>query len=353
MQNLDTLCNSTSIHQQISESRIMHTLSLIHVSEIDSISSRLPQCFNNQTICTLLRSVSLFSSSMPTLFHHFLVGQYREFECLAVLCHQHWSEFCTKVPKDYAPLTESLQHVHLLEYTRDSLIGKTVLEIHQSLQEVFSELLGPHSLITVADNSFNMLLVNGKVWFNFRNYLFPIMKWLIHLLQAIEQGHIDCKNVQDAVLILASNHKQQIVENAHHLTKILGQNLLDKILMIIPDTNGEGHKALASDNMVNKTPLGVIASTCVVLLVHATTPKSHQTESQSISLKSVLPRLQDALLTNKEESSDFYVNHTKLVVSNIQREALMYKSKCEQLIQTMTDGSSQPTDILQSFFNGP
>ena len=75
---------------------------------------------------------------------------------------------------------------------------------------------------------------------------------------------------------------------------------------------------------------------------------SPQTDSQL--LKSVLPALHKAVIANKEENTHYYASITKKIVSNFQREALMYKSKCEQEIETMTGGSPQSADILRSLF---
>ena len=87
----------------------------------------------------------------------------------------------------------------------------------------------------------------------------------------------------------------------------------------------------------------LLVSTCVALLVQATTLKHPQTKS----LKSVLPALHKVLIAKKGECVSYM---TKKQILNIQREAQAYKSKCEQLIETLTSESAQSVDILRSLF---
>ena len=348
MQKLDMLYNSTSIHQQLSESQIIHTLSLLQTSEADSAFTS-PQCFNDQIVCNLLDSASLFCRSIPDLFHLFLFGERREFECLAALCYQHWNKFCAKLPKDYPPLKDGLKQVHSMEYIKDSPLGQTTMEIYQSIRAVFAELLGSQDLLTAVGASVNELGVKGESCFHLKNYFLLILKWLLLLFHAIEHGYVNGNNFQETVLILASNHRQQIVDNAHKIAEIFDQDLLDKTIELIPKTNTisqERSRVLILD--MNKTTFSLLSSMCLTLLVHATMSKSPQTELQSF--KSVLPALCKALIANKDESTDHYARLIKKAVSNIKREALTYKSKCEQVIETMTGGSSQSVDILRSLF---
>jgi hypothetical protein len=351
MQKLDALHGSASIHHQVSESRIMHMLSLLHVSEAECVF-KSPQCFSTLFACDTLSSVSLYWRSIPTLLDHFLEGETGEFECLAVLCRQYWNEFSTKVPKDYSPLMDTLKKVHTIEYRRDDVIGSATVEVYQSLQGVFSELLGSHDLLTVANASFDSLVVNGESCFNYRNYTLLIMKWFILLLHAIEKGHVDGKALQGDVLVFVSNYKQQIADDAPKISQILGQDATDKIIQLIPQTKkvSKACSQHCNSDMYHKGAFGLLGSMILALLVHATMLESPQTESQSLT--SLLLALRKALLTDKEETTDSYMCITKKQISNIQREAQMYKSKCEQLIDTLTDGSPQSVDILGSLFQG-
>ena len=122
--------------------------------------------------------------------------------------------FFAKVPKNCALLTDILDKIHSVEYRRDDVIGNATVEVYQSLQGIFSELLGSHDLLTVANASFNSLLVNGESCFNYRNYTLLIMKWFILLLHAIEKEHMYGKLLQDDVLMFVSNYRQQIVDDA-------------------------------------------------------------------------------------------------------------------------------------------
>ena len=239
MQKLDTLHKSTTILQQMMEPHMMNMLSILQISESDSVGTS-PKCFDITIVGDLLRSVSLFSRSLRYLL---LAGENREFECLAMLCHQHCDEFSAKMPKDCVPVIDSLQQVHSLEYTKDSLIGQTAVQIHQSLHDLFSELLGSQNLLTVVDTSFNKVLVNGQSYFNVKNYILPMAKWSILLLQAIEQGHVNGENLQDTVLIDAINRRHILVENGDEITKIVGQDLYDKVIQLIPQTNQVGQQS--------------------------------------------------------------------------------------------------------------
>lgn len=351
MRKLDALHNSTSIHHQVSESRIMHMLSLLQLTEAEC-EFKSPQCFTTLFACDMLSSVSLYWRNIPTLFDHFLEGETGEFEYLAVLCRQYWNEFCAKVPKDYAPLTNTLKKVCSVEYRRDDVIGNATVEVYQSLQGMFSELLGSHDLLIVTNASFNSLVVNGESCFNYRNYMLLIMKWFVLLLFAIDKGHVDGQLLQDHVLMFASNYRQQIVDDAPKISQILGQDSTDKIIELIPQTKvvskaGSQH---CSSDMYHKGAFGLLGSMLLALLVHATTLEAPQTESQS--LVTLLSALRKALIANKGESTDSYMCLTKKMISNVQREVEMYQSKCEQLIGTLTDGSSQSLDMLRSLFQG-
>ena len=288
------------------------------------------------------------------MYHFFLVGDSREYECLAVLCRQRWNEFCAKVPKDYAPLTESLQQIHAMDDKGDKLIWQTANEIHQSLYEGFSELLGSQNL-TAADASFNEQVISGESIRGTVTYWLPIIKWLIQLLQVVQCGHVNVKNLQDAVLTLASTYREGIAENAEEIANILGLDSLTEILELIPITDKtstksqESAQALVHVSEMNKSLIGLLCGTCLTLLVQATMSHSPQTEEHS--LKSVLPALRKVLISTKEKKIHFSFNIPKRLISNIQREAQLYKSKCEQVIETLTGGLSQAADIPLRILN--
>ena len=296
MQKLDVLYNRTSIHQQVSESLIMHTMSLLKISEADSAFIS-PLCFNDQVVCDMLSSALLFSKCMPDLLHSLLNGENREFECLVVLCRQHWNEFCAKAPKEYA---DTLKQVHSMEYVRDTLLGQTAMEAYQSLRAVFSELLGSHDVITTVDIE---SVINGETLYKMRHYFFLIIKWIVLLLQAIERGHVNGKNLQDTVLIVAP---QLIKDSKHRIANVIGQDFLDKTIDLIPNnttSSQETSQALIPDtNKANTFTL--LVSMCIAFLVNATMSVSPLTGSQSI--KSVLPALHKLLIINKE-TTDYYV----------------------------------------------
>ena len=67
-------------------------------------------------------------------------------------------------------------------------------------------------------------------------------------------------------------------------------------------------------------------------------------------VKSLLPALRKALVANQATMSHFCANITKTLISNVQREARMYRNKCQQVIETMVGKTSQSADILRSLF---
>ena len=89
-------------------------LSLLQLIEVHSVHEQ-SQCLSYSIVCNLLHSISLFYRCVPELFHLYLMGENREFECLAVLCQQHWSEFCAKVPTVCVPVTESIKDILSIE----------------------------------------------------------------------------------------------------------------------------------------------------------------------------------------------------------------------------------------------
>ena len=109
------------------------------------------------TCCPLYRSIG--GVSPLWWITYFLEGETGEFKCLglAVLHRQYWNDFFAKVPKNCAPLTNILDKVHSVEYRRDDIIGNATVEVYQSLQGIFSELLGSHDLLAVANASFKSL----------------------------------------------------------------------------------------------------------------------------------------------------------------------------------------------------
>ena len=289
---MDVLLQSNSIHEQIRETYIVQILSLLQTSE-DDLSVTSLQLLTEPTVNSLLRSVSLICTSAAKMFHHFFDEGSGEFECLAVLCRQHWNEFCAKVPKDYVHLKESLYQVHSLNDRGNKLIWKTAKEIHQSLHGIFSELLGSQDFLTAIDTTFSEKLMNGQYFRSIITYWLPIITWLIQILQAIKCGHINVGNLKDPVLTLASTYRKVIVDNAEKIATILGLDSLEGILELIPKTNttltGMCDKATkATITTVNQSVIGLLCGTCFVLLIQATMSNSSQTEIQRLKL--VLPR---------------------------------------------------------------
>ena len=248
------------------------------------------------------------------------------------------------------PLVESLQEVHSIDDLGDKLIWQTAKEIQQSLQEIFSELLGSHSLLAVADTSFNDQVTSGESYLVTVTHLLLIIKWLIQLSQAIQCGHLNVESQQYIALILASRYREGIAENADKIANILGLDSLEEILELIPkaktftkESSEERSQAVLTE--MNTSTGGLLCSTCLTLLVQAT-----MSARPRVQVKSVLPALRKALVANQATKSHFCANITKKLISNVQMEARMYRNKCQQVIETMVGKTSHSADILRSLF---
>lgn len=353
MQKLELLYNSKTIQQQISDTFFLQILSLLQIPEADLDHTSL-QPLTESLAHSLLSSVSLFCTSAINMLKLFLVGESREVESLTLLCLQRWNQFCAKVPKNYTPLVGSLQQARsiITDDLGDKLIWQTAKETHQSLKEVFSELLGSQDLLTAADTSFNEHVISGESYHVIIIHLLTISKWLIQLSQAIQCGYINIESQQDIALVLASTYREGIADNADQIVNILGLDSLEEILELIPKMNKTFTKFSSEDNSqallaeMNKSMPGLLCSTCLALLVQATmsAAKPHT------QVKSVLPALRKAVVAYKGTKSYCCTYVTKKLVSNVQREARMYRNKCQQVIETVVGKSSQSADILRSLF---
>ena len=349
MQKLDLLYNSKTIQQQISDTFFIHILSLLQIPEADLDHTSL-QPLTKPLASSLFSSATLFCTSAINMLKLFVVGEGREVECLASLCHQHWNQFCAKVPKNYTSLVGSLQEVHSIDDLGDKLIWQTAKDIQQSLQEIFSELLGSHSLLAVADTSFNDQVTRGESYLVTVTHLLLIIKWLIQLSQAIQCGHLSVESQQYIALILASRYREGIAENADKIANILSLDSLEEILELIPkaetfakESSEERSQAVLTE--MNMSTGGLLCSTCLTLLVQAT-----MSARPRVQVKSVLPALRKALVVNQATKSHFCANITKKLISNVQREVCMYRNKCQQVIETMVGKTSHSADILRSLF---
>ena len=87
-----------------------------------------------------------------------------------------------KLPRDHTQMTDTIQQVNSMEYSRDSMIRKAAIEVHQSLQDAFRELLGLQKLLAVADVSFNSVVINGKSRYKSALY------WLYQMVYITSSG---------------------------------------------------------------------------------------------------------------------------------------------------------------------
>ena len=92
-----------------------------------------------------------------------------------------------KLPKDHTQMTDTIQQVNSMEYSRDNMIGKAAIEVHQSLQDAFRELLGSQKLLAVADVSFNSVVINGKSRYKIALY------WLLSYITSSGFGTRSCQ----------------------------------------------------------------------------------------------------------------------------------------------------------------
>ena len=353
-QKLETYVKCTTARQQRFEDYFFQLLSNLQFTEFDP-SYTTEDHFTEQRVCKLLKSMSLWWKIWPkTLALFQQTGDSRTVECLVTLSHQNYNEFSTQLPKGYGPVTGSVEKVRFKVDHRDHIVGKIAQHSHQVLQELFLELLGPQEFFTVADASFSEAVFTLESMSYCCQHLFPFIKWLLMLTHAVQQGHVNLKHIQDIILLIASNHRAEIVKNRDEITKILSQDSLDELLTHIPIANqtSSAINPVGTDAAIYSTIISttnIIWYTCLAILVQATLPKNPQ--RKPCCFESVRSELRKFMMVNKEKLMSAYVTNSIQIGASIQNELQKYKSKSEQVILELTDGSPQSAEILRSIFS--
>ena len=353
-QKLEAVFKCTIARKQRFEDYFFQILSDLQFTESDP-SYTTEANFTEQRVCKLLKSMSLWWKIWPkTLALFQQTGDCRTVECLVTLCHENYHEFSTQVPKSYGPLTDILQKIQFKVDHRDHVVGKIAQNSHQVLQELLLELLGPQEALTVADASFSEAVFTLESMSYCAQYLFPFTKWVLMLTHAVQEGHVNLKHIQDIVLLIASNHKVEIVRNCDKIAKILGQDSLDEILTHIPTAdqtsvaiNPGGTEPAIHSTIISTTH--VIWYTCLAILVQATLPNNPQIKP--CCFKSVRSELRKFMMANKEKLMCAYISNSTQIGVSMQNELRKYKSKSEHVILELTDGSQQSAEIVRSVFS--
>ena len=129
-----------------------------------------------------------------------------------------------KLPRDHTQMTDTIQQVNSMEYSRDSMIRKAAIEVHQSLQDAFRELLGLQKLLAVADVSFNSVVINGKSRYKSALYwllsdgLYYFFRLWNKVMSMVKIFTIQCLN-----------HAQFLEDTVDDIAQVLGQDLFDKV----------------------------------------------------------------------------------------------------------------------------
>ena len=163
----------------------------------------------------------------------------------------------------------------------------------------------------------------------------------------MEQGHVNGENLHDTVLMIAANNTQVLEDNADEIIQVLGQDLFDKVMHSIPKTKKASQRRFYTcipDKC--KDFFEIFIGTSLACLVCAT--MLEHPKQDSLSLKSVLASLRKILITKTAERTTLCSSVVKKLISNIQRETVTYRKKCEEIIETVTDGSPCSVDIVRS-----
>ena len=114
------------------------------------------------------------------------------------------------------------------------------------------------------------------------------------ILFAIENELVNTEDIKDVVMVIASSHREGIVERADDISKTLGQDSLEKLLHLIPISRMPLTKSV-------NTGRATIWYTCLGLLVLGTL--SNKLKKEQRQLKIVLPELQKFLVCRSETFS--------------------------------------------------
>ena len=329
MQKLDGLVKHNTIYQQEYQTLLLQVLSELQISEIDF--NDLPmQSFAPKKVCKMLSSISSCCKCLSEgTVEVSQTGDIRSLECLQTQLNPSCKEFCAELPTDQKQLR--LQR-NTNAYERETIFGVITKDAYQSLHDVFIELYGQEYRLVVADASLYNAMLQLESQNNIIQDVILMFKWLLILLLAIENGLVNIEDIKDVVMAIASIHWEEIVEEAEGIAKIIGQDSLEELLHLIPISKKSPTESVNPGR-------SIIYFTCLALLVLATLP-NRQGKKQP-QLKVVLPELRKAVVCEMNTKLKIlnYTYMTKLIITNIHKETLLYKKECEQVLLQLTRGS--------------
>ena len=356
VQKLDGLVNNNTFHQHEFEVYFLQLLSELQTPEIDP--SHLPlQYFTQQRVCKLLSSFSLYSKSgLEGCAKARYTGDIKAWECFETQSNQCCKEFCAELPEEKQLVLQLSPNI----YGRENTIGIITRDAYQSLHDVFEELFGKKDCLVVADASLNNAVLKLESFDKMTLHAFPMFKWLLALLFAIENGLVNIEDIKDVVMVIVSSHREGIVQTAEEVENIVGQDTLKKLLHLIPNAKPSPTEAVNSEipEVIQSTtgkPFYLVWYTCLTLLACFTLLSGQ--EREQLSLKSVLPELRKSLVyvinTKHKNKNNMYMYMIELMVSNIHKETQLYKKECEQVVLKLTGGSQKSADNFRSLFDLP
>ena len=340
----------TSAFQQYFDDWFYQLISQLQFFDSSS-SHEIHKCFSEQKMCKLLRPLSLFWQVWPeTLARFQQTGYCRAVEGLLKLCHQYYDEFYTHIPDDLAPPKESLRYAQGQPSCRS--VEKTTKHTLETLQDFFLELFGPQDALAAANASLNEASFTIASMNYCCQYLLFIIKWSLNLIYAVQHGHINIKDIQDVILVIASSHREGIINNYKEIANILGQDSLDELLPHIPavdETTTTNYQGSISNGSVFSTIMSTLClfwHTCLAILVQATLPRSPQRE-----LDSILSDLRKLMMNKRGKLANSFILISKQQLISMQEELRKYKDKSKQVILELTNGSPHSADIIRSLLS--
>ena len=353
MQKLDGLVKYNTIYKDRFEVLFLQLLSVVQYPKIDPNHLTLEH-FTQQRVGKLLSSASLcWKSAIEAITKLYRTGDVKGGECFEAQSHMCYKEFCTEMLIDEEHFVQPLQPRY---FEGKSILGAITKDAYQSLQDVAIELFGKQDTLITADASLNNTVLKLEKHYLMTQYVFSIYRWLLNLIFAIENNVVNIDDIKDVVMVIASSHREGIVQAAEEVQNLIGQDSLEQLLHLFPSTkvspteseNPERTLVLQSNGLATNN---IVWYTCLILLVCAALPNKEN--RQQLHLKLVLPELRKAMINCNDKNTELniFTHNTKLMVSNIHRETQLYKKECEQVILNLTSGSQKSADNFGSLFD--
>ena len=240
---------------------------------------------------------------------------------------------------------EVREHV-VFDHKARKHIAYLVLEAHNSLHEISSELIGEQPLKVAKTRTQEVLFILAN---HTERYLIPIYKWLMTLVHSTSLSPIDASKMYATLKIIFSYHYKDIARNRDTLMRIFGEEVMDRILQeLLPDNKDKDSDDKHDFDIPTHTSLVSAASivwhTTLVLL--AMMSLNHKVDHRAIQQKLV-----EFIMSQKSNMMQTYVHTSRRREEGMQKELDHYIEICEQKISQLVGGAPEPLEILWSLFN--